>query len=276
MKQILLVLRLAVLSLKTHLRRSAFVGAILTLGTGLVMIGLALLSSVESSMKASITQSLAGDLQVYSSKGRDRLALFGGSFMGIDDIGRVDPIDEAMDLVGAVKGVKRVVPMGIDFATISQPGELESVLSKLRAAVYDEDRAEMQRLVERAQELVNVVEQELHRRLEITSATERTEEAIRDVAAVQRPEFWAGFADDPLGALEVLDTKVAIHSLEGNIIYFRYVGTDIEPFVAEFDRFELIEGELIPPNTRGLLFNRKFYEDEIKHPVARDWTGSRG
>jgi len=263
-----LVFSIAVGSLLSHRRRSAFVAAILALGTALVMVGLALLDSIEGSMSAGITESLAGDLQVYSTEGRDELALFGGRFMGIDDIGRVEHVGDARALVERVPGVKSVVPMGVDFASISAPGELESILGSLRAAVYDgeppnpRDRA-------RVRELVSLVASELERRLEITAHPERVRAALEDVREATLDAFWSDFDQDPLDALEYLDTRVAIHANEGNIIYFRYLGTDVEAFTDEFDRFELTRGELIPPGTRGLLFNEKFYEQQVKHRIAR-------
>jgi len=263
-----LVFSIAVRSSLSHARRSAFVGSILALGTALVMVGLSLLDSIEGAMEAGITESLAGDLQVYSTEGRDRLALFGGRFMGIDDIGRVDDVGEAQRVIERVPGVKAIVPMGVDFATISAPGELESVLSELRAAVYDQGSASPTALA-RARELVEGVEAELSRRLEITADPEATKAALEDVRRATTDAFWARFEARPLEALEVLDTEVAVHAREGDLIYFRYLGTDLERFVDEFERFEVVEGQSIPPGTRGLLFNQKFYDRQIKHPVAR-------
>jgi hypothetical protein len=268
LQRVALVGLIALRSLTSHRRRSAFVGGILALGTALVMIGLALLDSIEASMEASITESLAGDFQVYSTQGRDRLALFGGSFMGMDDVGRVDHVGRARGVIESVPGVGSVVPMGVDFATISRPGELESILADMRAATYESGELPAEK-VARARELVTATAAELERRLEITNDPERLRAALTAVRSADSDAFWSGLSDDPLGALEFLDTKVAVHAKEGAIIYFRYLGTDLERFVDEFDRFHMVEGEPIPAGTRGLLFNRKFYEEQIKHPVAR-------
>ena len=43
---------------------------------------------VEFSMRESITGSVVGDIQVYSNKAKDELAVFGGGFMGRSDIGK--------------------------------------------------------------------------------------------------------------------------------------------------------------------------------------------
>jgi ABC-type lipoprotein release transport system permease subunit len=263
-----LAVDIAIGSLVSHRRRSLFVGGILALGTALVMVGLALLDSIEGSMAAGITESLAGDLQVYSTEGRDRLALFGGRFMGIDDIGRIEDVGEARAVIESVPGVKAVVPMGVDFASISAPGELESLLAELRAAVHAGRPIDPQQ-VGRVRELVELTKSELERRLEITAEPEKTRSALDDVEAATTDEFWDRFDESPLDVLETLDTRVAVHSQEGDLIYFRYLGTDLPAFAEEFERFELVEGEPIPPNTRGLLFNQKFHEQQVKHPVAR-------
>ncbi len=264
-----LVLQMAMRSLVAHAGRSAFVGAILVLGTMLVMVGLALLDSIEESMASSITESMTGDLQVYSNQGRDDLALFGSGFAGIDEIGRVERIDEARRVLESVPGVETVVPMGVDFATITTTGELEQALARLRSAAYEPDFDPPGRLLEQARELVRQVESELERRLEITSDVGRVREALAAVRPATELRFWEDLRRDPLPALEYLDTKVAVHAREGELLYFRYLGTDIDAFVENFDRFELVEGEVIPSHTRGIMFSRRFREERIKHKVAR-------
>lgn len=274
LRQLGLVLLIASRSLVSHRSRTALVGSILALGTALVLVGVSLLSSIERSMKASITQSLAGDLQVYSNEGRDELALFGGGFMGQDDIGRIDRIEDAAPVVRAVPGVKAVVPMGIDFATITQAGELESALSDLRAAVYRtrEGKArarELDAAARKVRELVGQVAGELRRRTEVASDPDAIRKVLAEVEQATTDAFWQRFREAPLEQLEFLDTRVAPRSVEGRIIYFRYLGTDVDAFAENFDRFQVVEGERIPTHTRGLMFNQKFYEREIKHEIAR-------
>jgi ABC-type lipoprotein release transport system permease subunit len=289
-----LVVRIALRNLVSHRSRSALVGSILVLGTALVLVGVSLLSSIEGSMEASITQSMAGQLQVYSSEGRDDLSLFGGGFMGQDDIGRVDRIDQVARVLRPVEGVKAVVPMGIDFATITQAGELESTLADLRAAVYrarqsvdrdggfdgadsigsddgvdDSEERMVRELASRVRQLVTKVADELERRLAVSSDPEALRESVAQVRRASTDDFWARFENAPLEQLEYLDTRVAPQTTEGRIIYFRYLGTDVDQFVEHFDRFDLVKGERIPSGHRGLMFNQKFYEREIKHDVAR-------
>src|SRR5690554_5896639 len=74
-------------SVISHRMKSLIVGFILMFGTALLVLGTSLLDSVEHSMQKTVTESLAGHLQVYSSEAENQLALFGDVFFGGDDIG---------------------------------------------------------------------------------------------------------------------------------------------------------------------------------------------
>ncbi|MFW6053957.1 MAG: hypothetical protein ACOC9J_04015, partial [Persicimonas sp.] len=70
MSNLLSTFRLLVLtaarSVVSHRMKSLIVGFILMFGTALLVVGTSLLDSVEESMQRTVTQSLAGHLQVYS------------------------------------------------------------------------------------------------------------------------------------------------------------------------------------------------------------------
>ncbi len=53
------------------------IGGIILVGTLLVVVGGALLDSMDQSMSRSIIGSVAGNIQVYSAKSKDPLALYG-------------------------------------------------------------------------------------------------------------------------------------------------------------------------------------------------------
>ena len=65
------------------------IGSVILVGTVLVVVGSSLLDSVDTSMAKSIRSSVAGDLQIYSSKSKDELALF-GQMGGEADIAPLD------------------------------------------------------------------------------------------------------------------------------------------------------------------------------------------
>jgi len=83
-------------------------------------------------------------------------------------------------------------------------------------------------------------------------------------------DFWTGFADAPETQLEYLDTKLAPLSTEGRMLYVRYIATDPELFVKSFDRFQVVDGEMIPEGKRGILFSKRYYEMQVKNRVARE------
>lgn len=264
---------LAFRNLFSHRVKTAIVGLILVFGTLLVVMGTALIDSIERAMERSITSSVGGHLQVYSAKGKDDLALFGSMIMGQDDIGRVDDFSKLKQALSDVPGIEAVVPMGIDLASVTAPGELEAALEQLRAAVREGDPARRAELSARVKELLGQMLEERKNSAAIASDTTELEEEMARIERGRSDALWADFEARPLEVLEFLDTKVAPLGEEGRMMYFRYLGTDVDQFVDHFDRFEIVKGERIPPHTRGFMFNDRFYERSVKHRVARrlDW-----
>ena len=75
------------------------IGGIIFFGTLLVVVGGALLDSMDSAMSRSIIGSVAGHLQVYSDESRDELGLFGNmggepDLAAVDDFSRLKPVLE--------------------------------------------------------------------------------------------------------------------------------------------------------------------------------------
>src|SRR5262245_23039726 len=105
---------LSVRHLYSHKVKTLIVGGLMLIGTFLVVLGTALLDSVEASMQKSITSSLAGHLQVYDKNAKDKLALFGSMSMAQDDIGRMNNYERVKEVISQVPNVEAVVPMGID------------------------------------------------------------------------------------------------------------------------------------------------------------------
>ena len=52
------------------------------------------------------------------------------------------------------------------------------------------------------------------------------------------------------------------------MFWLRTLGTDMAQFPQTFDRFEIVDGEPIPPGKRGFLFSKRTYERQIKNRVA--------
>lgn len=257
-------------NLFAHWARTLFVGSIIAFGTMLLVFGTAFMTSIDRAMSAGVIGSLGGHLQVFSKKGKDDFSLFGGSMAGAPDIGRIDDFSKLREVAEGVEGVKAILPMGIDMATATSPGELERALSEMRAAVRREDPEAVATLKTRLRDILGQLEKELKKSEEIAADKERIEEGLAVVAEARTDTFWAKFDSAPLEGLEFLDTRVAPFTEEGRMMYFQYLGTDLEAYPKYFDRFEIVEGEVVPPGHRGFMFNRKFREDYVKHFVARN------
>ncbi len=261
---------LSVRSVLSHKVKSLIVGWIMLFGTFLVVLGTSLLDSVEKSMAKSITGSLAGHLQVYDKNARDSLALFGGTSMGKEDLGRIRDFSVVKSSLEKIDNVGAVVPMGIDFSVVTQPGETDRALSALRAAVHAGDRETMNTLAKQVRQLAGLMAKELENVAAVSSDQAKIKHGREVLARAQTDELWAKFETDPLGVLELLDTEMAPLSQDGKLIYVRYLGTDLDLFAKNFDRFEIVDGQMVPPGHRGLLFNKKTYEEYIKHRVAAE------
>lgn len=250
--------------------KSLIVGFILFLGTGIIVFGNALVDAVDDGMTRSVTQSVSGHLQVYSAKAKDKLALFGDQFAGMPDIGSIPDFHALAEVARKVPNVKAVVPMGIDFALGFQGNELDRWLQRLREAVRKGDDA----LIAQRRDEVRAVVERLAGELKSASALVAAGgEYAEDLKAAERaasPAFWTEFDQDRLAGLEFLENRIAPLEQTLGDVGLMFLGTDLGAFERTFDRFELVEGSRVPEGARGFLFNHGFYEEVMKHRVARD------
>src|SRR5215813_1929139 len=219
------------------------IGGIILVGTLLVVVGGALLDSMDQSMSRSIIGSVAGNIQVYSAKSKDELALYGA--MGSEaDLAAIDDFSKLKAALEMVPNVKTVVPMGINAALITSGNTVDIALEKMRD------------LVRQKREV-----------LVTAKAIEPENLAALDRAASNA--FWNGFDRDPLNSLEFLENKIAPQSSDADLIYLRYMGTDLDEFQKSFDRIEIVDGRAVPSGHRGFLFAKFFYENQLKLKAAR-------
>src|SRR5262245_31350091 len=95
------------------------------------------------------------------------------------------------------------------------------------------------------------------------------QEDVAVIAKAASDEFWAGFDRDPLDALEYLENHLAPLAVDADLLFLRYVGTDLSSFAKSFDRMKIIDGTTVPPGKRGFLFSKFIYEDQLKLKSAR-------
>ena len=129
-------IQIAIRNLIAHKFSSIIVGTIISFGTFLLVIGLALTDSVNQSMERTITSSLGGNLQVYSADAKDKLSLYGDGFMGTPEYGEMLSFGKVRSVIEAVPEVKAMVPMGSSNVIVSNDGnELDACINELRDVV---------------------------------------------------------------------------------------------------------------------------------------------
>lgn len=268
--QVAILWRIALRNVWRHWIKSLIVGFILFMATGVIVFGNALVDAVDDGMTRSVTQSVSGHLQIYSDDAKDKLALFGDQFAGMPDIGHIPDFHALAEVVRKNPNVQAVLPMGIDFALGFQGNEIDRWLGRLREAVRSGDEA---RIVGRRDEVRAVIERvyaELKAGAALVTAGGEGSEDMQAAARAASPEFWAEFDRDRLAGLEFLENRIAPLEQTLGDVGLMFLGTDLAAFERNFDRFEIVEGTRVPEGQRGFLFNHGFYEEVMKHRVARD------
>ena len=267
----MILFRIALRNLASHKLKSFIVGGLLAFGTFLLLLGQALLGTLDVSMARSITGSMAGQLQAYSSDAKDKLALF-GDMSGGTDIGTVQDFIKVRKVLEAHPQVEAVVPQGSDVAMVYGGNIIDVKLEELRAAEKTGDKERSKVLRAHLRRIVGLLGQDMAKLGEIADlsrADTETRDSLVHLARAGKDEFWQGFDADPLEAMEFLENEIAPLAMSADMLFFRYMGTDTARFAKAFDLFEIVDGTAIPTGQRGFLFNKLNYEETVKHKSAR-------
>lgn len=267
----MILFRIALRNLASHKLKSFIVGGLLAFGTFLLLLGQALLGTLDVSMARSITGSMAGQLQAYSGDAKDKLALF-GDMSGGTDIGTVQDFIKVRKVLEAHPQVEAVVPQGSDVAMVYGGNIIDVKLEELRAAEKTGDKERSKVLRAHLRRIVGLLGQDMAKLGEIADlsrADTETRDSLVHLARAGKDEFWQGFDADPLEAMEFLENEIAPLAMSADMLFFRYMGTDTARFAKAFDLFEIVDGTEIPTGQRGFLFNKLNYEETVKHKSAR-------
>jgi ABC-type lipoprotein release transport system permease subunit len=266
-----ILFRIALRNLASHKLKSFIVGGLLAFGTFLLLIGQALLGTLDVSMARSITGSMAGQLQAYSGDAKDKLALF-GDMSGGTDIGTVQDFVKVRKVLEAHPQVEAVVPQGSDVAMVYGGNIIDVKLEELRAAEKAGNKERSKVLRAHLRRIVGLLGQDMAKLGEIADlsrADTETRDSLVHLARAGKDDFWQGFDADPLEAMEFLENEIAPLAMSADMLFFRYMGTDTARFAKAFDLFEIVDGTAIPSGQRGFLFNKLNYEETVKHKAAR-------
>ncbi len=259
---------------------NVFVGLVLLFGAALLVVGGSLFSTLDDSLSKSIVDSLTGHFQVYGARSKDPLEIYGKVDGSDSNLAAIDDFQALKATLLQVPNVDRVVPMGAATALVGSGNTVDVTLEKLRA-LYRAQQDEAARLPEgefttKAQSLkghvrniVQVLAQDMKRAEELTVATAleaREREALGQASA---DEFWASFDSAPLEKLEFLENRIAPQVADADLLFMRYVGTDLSLYQATFGRMSIVEGGPVPAGQRGVLLPRFFYEEFLKLKSAR-------
>jgi ABC-type lipoprotein release transport system permease subunit len=257
--------------------KTLIVGGIVGFGAFLVVIGTSLLDSVDRSMSRSIIGSVAGDIQIYSSKSEGDLDVMGGFAF---DSNQLDPLEDfarVREVVSNVPNVAEVVPMGIDGALVLSGNTIDQALGKLRHSVTarlegdaSPELAEAYRAQkDHVRQIVSVVAADIENVKKLQADGTAVNDDLTAVHTASSDAFWNGFDADPYAHLELLENRVASLASDADMLFLRYVGTDPAVFARSFDRMQIVEGEPIPEGKRGFLLSKYVYEEQIKLKTAR-------
>ncbi|AKQ67700.1 Cell division protein FtsX [Myxococcus hansupus] len=251
------------------------IGGIIFFGTLLVVVGGALMDSMDSAMSRSIIGSIAGHIQVYSDDSKDPLALY-GSMSGEPDLTALDDFSQLKPFLEKHPNVQTVVPLGTSSAIITSGNTVDLTLSRLRELYKTRDDAgETPALRENIDSVKGHVRQMVELMAEQTAKSEQElgggnkDPAEQESLARARTDaFWDAFEQDPYGALELLENRIAPQIPDGDMLELRYAGTDLDAFQRTFDRMEIVDGQAVPTGQRGMLLSKLFYEEFLKMKSA--------
>jgi len=275
MAQLRILTRIALRNLFAT-KLNLIIGGIILVGTLLVVVGGALLDSMDQSMSRSIIGSGAGNIQVYSAKSKDPLALYGA--MGSEpDLSAIDDFSKVKSALESIPNVKTVVPMGINAALITSGNTVDVALEKLRGLVRQRQQgnsdpnleAKLKSQKEYVRQILRVLQNDMKKRSVLVSDKAIEPENVAALERASSNEFWESFDRDPLDALEFLENRIAPQASDADLIYLRYMGTDLDDFQRSFDRLKIVDGQAVPTGRRGFLFAKFFYENQLKLKAAK-------
>lgn len=256
--------------------KTLIVGGIIGFGAFLVVVGTSVVDGVDRAMRRSVTGSLSGHIQVYSSQSKGELELMGSMGGGPMDVEALNDFERVKEAVLTVPNVAAVVPMGVDTALVSSGNTVDQALSNLRSTINALEQGDKSEEITKryeaqkahVQQMVKLLRSELENGKQVSDRGLPEDDAEALERAVS-PEFWASFDGDRYDHLELLENKIAGLASDADLLQLRYVGTDPQAFAKAFDRMTVVDGELIPPGKRGFMFSKYMYEEMIKLKTAR-------
>ena len=272
-------------NLGAHRLKTFIVGGIIFFGAFLVVLGNSLVDSIDDSMSRSVISSVAGNIQVYNgTRRRTSSRSWAPQRMGESyDLTQIDDFSKLRTSLLKVPHVKAVVPMGIGGARRPRATSIDIALERLRGIVRKrleagdkaspEERkqldAQLAAQKDHVRQIITVLQGDLKNMKDVLEEHAVNKEDAEIIARSASDAFWADFDRKPLDALEYLENHLAPLAVDADLLFIRYVGTDLSAFAKSFDRMKIVDGTTVPPGKRGFLFSKFIYEDQLKLKTAR-------
>lgn len=268
-----IIFKFAFRNIFLHKMKTFIVGTILIFGSFIAVIGNSIVDAIATGMKHSITQSVTGDIQIYSANAKEKLSVFGNMDGSPSDVGYVTDFSKVKSHLEKIPSIKAIVPMGGNYAMVNPGNVIDVQVEKLRK-LYKKDppqqleidagKAHLKFLVEDLNDGVKSNRAEV-----LLSSTTEINQAKEHLQEVLVPTFWQNFDKNYEAKLEFVANKVAPLIFDDNLLYFNYLGTNLQEFKNNFPQFEIVKGQMVPEGTRGFLIHDYIYETFVKNRVAR-------
>jgi ABC-type lipoprotein release transport system permease subunit len=267
------IVQIALRNLFASRLKTLIVGGIILFGSMLVVVGTALVDSVDASMSRSVIGSVAGHIQVYSAKSKDELTVMGNMTMEAPDLTPIDDFAAVRRTLLGLPNVKAVVPMGLSAATVIAGNTVDVVLERLRALARrklagEEVQVAYESEKDHVRQIITVLSAEMDNVRKLLNDKAVAQDELAAVAKAVSTEFWTGFDRDPYAALEFSENRIAPLASDADMLFLRYLGTDPDAFAKSFDRMKIVDGNPIPRGERGFLFSKWVYEQQVKLKTA--------
>lgn len=265
--------KMAFRNLFSHKIKTLIVGAILVLASFLAVLGGSFIDAISNGMQKSLTNSLTGDIQIYSANAKDKFSIFGDEHGTEPDISYVNDYKKIKEtLLRESINIKNVVPMGINFAMLNPGNLLDVKLDELRNSYKNKnENIKKDELIDQIKLITLNINSDIDKNLSYLIMGNKSElkDAKKNLAIVINKEFWKNFNSLHEEKIEFLANKIAPLIIDDNMLYMNYMGTIPALFESSFSQFEIVKGERIPEGMRGFLFTDYYYENEVKHRIAR-------
>lgn len=270
MVRLRILVLMALRSLGGHKIKGLIVGSLLAFGTFLFVMGTTMLENIERAMEASITKSITGHIQLVSKKAVDRLTFFGPEASSEQDIGVLEDFARIREVASEVPGVRAVVPMGRYYGQPILNTELDEAIEALEEAFAEGDAARIEDRIGKVRRMTATLREDFERVMALSREDDaENEKALAALERVTSEEFWTSLREEPEEGLQFLSFEIAKLSDDESMIYIPFIGTDLHHYAESFVHFEMVQGEMPPPGTRGILMSQAAYDMHLKNRPAR-------